>query len=189
MHAPRRYEHRIAGTGTARREVLCRENQRDGSNVRTTNSGNAEMSWSASGMTGRNHGTRKSSKTGKAQPPLVLLVDDDKDNREMYAIYLRANGFQVSEACDGMEAVAVAKKLRPGVVVLDLNMPRVGGLETIRRIRRLARIRHTPILVVTADDSQQQDAMSAGADAVCVKLCVPADLVSLIQRVLQRASL
>ena len=73
--------------------------------------------------------------------PLVLLVDDDNDNREMYAIYLRANGFHVAEARDGAEAIAVAKKLRPAVVVLDLEMPRVNGLETIRRIRALARIR------------------------------------------------
>jgi len=122
----------------------------------------------------------------KGQLPLVLLADDARDDREMYAEYLTKNGFRVAEAADGAEAVRLTKQLRPQVIVLDLHMPRLGGIEATRLIRQDAKIRNTPILVLTADDTQEQEAQTAGANAVCVKPCMPATLISHIRRLLRQ---
>jgi CheY-like chemotaxis protein len=118
------------------------------------------------------------------QRPLVLLADDARDNREMYAGYLSENGFRVAEAGDGVEAVKLTRELQPAVVVLDLEMPRMNGITATRRIRGNAKTRNTPILILTADDRREQAALDAGANAVCVKPCMPAALVPQIQRLL-----
>ena len=122
----------------------------------------------------------------KEQLPLVLIADDARDNREMYAWHLSENGFRVAETSDGAEAVKLAKQLQPAVVVLDVHMPGVDGIAATRQIRRDAKIRNTPILVLTADDTQEQDAIAAGANAVCVKPCMPAALVPQLQRLIRQ---
>jgi CheY-like chemotaxis protein len=121
------------------------------------------------------------------EPPLVLIADDARDNREMYAGYLSENGFRVAEARDGAEAVRLTKQLHPAVVMLDLEMPRMDGIAVTRRIRRDTNICNTPILVLTADDSREQDALKAGANVVCIKPCIPAALVPHIQRLLRQS--
>jgi two-component system cell cycle response regulator DivK len=119
---------------------------------------------------------------------LVLLADDDYDNREMYAGYLRANGFRVAAARDGAQAIRLARQLRPAIIILDVQMPRVDGIAATRTIRRDEKLRDTPILVVTACDPEEHDAINAGANAVCVKPCMPADLIIVIQRLLRHAA-
>ena len=118
--------------------------------------------------------------------PLVLIADDARDDREMYAAYLSENGFRVAEAADGAEAVRLTIQLRPAVIVLDLHMPRLGGIEATRLIRQDAKTRNTRILVLTADDAQEQDALAAGANSVCVKPCLPAALISQLRRLLKQ---
>jgi CheY-like chemotaxis protein len=115
---------------------------------------------------------------------LILIADDNEDNRELYGSYLRMNGFRVVTARDGAEALTLARSRRPAVVVLDLHMPRVDGLEAARLIRRDAKIRHTPILVLTADDTHVEGALDAGANAVCLKPCAPDALISEIEGML-----
>jgi two-component system cell cycle response regulator DivK len=119
-----------------------------------------------------------------SQRPLILIADDNEDNRELYASYLRANGYGVVKARDGAEAIAIARARKPALVVLDLHMPRVDGLRAARVIRRDATIRATPILVVTADDTHQQDALDAGANAVCLKPYTPDALLNHIEEML-----
>ena len=116
--------------------------------------------------------------------PLILIADDNEDNRELYAGYLRATGFRVVKARDGAEAIAIARSRRPAVVVLDLHMPRVDGLRAARIIRRDAKIHGMPILVLTADDTHEQDALDAGATAVCLKPYPPDALASQIEEML-----
>ena len=118
------------------------------------------------------------------QRPLILIADDNEDNRELYAEYLRTTGFRVVKARDGAEAIAIARSRRPAVVVLDLHMPRVDGLRAARLIRRDAKIHRVPILVLTADDTHEQDALEAGANAVCVKPYTPDALVCQIEEML-----
>jgi CheY-like chemotaxis protein len=116
--------------------------------------------------------------------PLILIADDNEDNCELYAHYLRATGFRVVKARDGAEAIAIARRRRPDVVVLDLHMPRVDGLRAARLIRRDAKIHRMPILVLTADDTHEQDALDAGANAVCLKPYTPDALVRQIEEML-----
>jgi CheY-like chemotaxis protein len=118
------------------------------------------------------------------QRPLILVADDNEDNSELYSGYLRATGFRVIKARDGVEAVALARNRRPALVVLDLHMPRLDGLAAARLMRRDARIRSTPILVVTADDTHEQEALDAGANGVCLKPFSPDALVRAIEDML-----
>jgi CheY-like chemotaxis protein len=102
----------------------------------------------------------------------------------MYAEYLAAMGFRVVEARDGEEAVKLARRIRPAIIVLDILMPRLDGLSAIQRIRADSRNRDIPILVVTASDDHQQQALGAGASAACVKPCLPDELTRQIRRLL-----
>lgn len=122
--------------------------------------------------------------TAPATRPLVLIADDHDDGRQMYAGYLKVNGFRTVEARDGDEAVRLAIDLRPAVIVLDLMMPRVDGITAILRLRRHAELRDVPVLVVTAYDTHEQRALEAGATAVCVKPCAP---LTLLKQVLELA--
>jgi CheY-like chemotaxis protein len=124
--------------------------------------------------------------TGK-DLPLVLFADDHADSRDMYAGYFSKHGFRVAEARDGIEAVAVAKRLCPTVVVLDLMMPRMDGIAAIKRLRRHRTLRAIPILVLTAFDDHQQAALAAGATDVCAKPCMP-DVLLIKVRELLKAS-
>ena len=64
----------------------------------------------------------------KGEPgPLILVVDDFEDNREMYTQYLRFNGYRVAEAVDGLDALTKAAALRPDLIVMDLSLPRMDG--------------------------------------------------------------
>lgn len=105
--------------------------------------------------------------------PTVLVADDDADVRAMIVDYLRARGCTVSEAADGFEALTQMKRARPSAVVLDLVMPRLGGLEALRQIRASAP--QTPVVVVTGagDPRLTEDALAAGAAGVLHK---PLDL-------------
>ena len=110
--------------------------------------------------------------------PSVLVVDDVVDGREMLAEYLAFRGFQVTEAASGCEALDVARSLRPDIILMDLAMPDVDGLETTRRLKADALTKHAMIVAVTARafPHDQKAARDAGCDAVVVK---PYDLVLL----------
>jgi len=118
--------------------------------------------------------------------PLVLLVDDDADGREMYGLYLRAHDFQTVMATNGREAMALAEFLPPHLVVMDLWMPHLDGWETTRRMKRNALTRHIPIIVCTGHvlGSSAERAFDAGCDGYVTKPCSPADLLAEIRRIL-----
>ena len=82
----------------------------------------------------------------------VMLVDDHELNRELLADYLDAHGFQVTCCSDGLSALEVLPQLRPSVVIMDVQMPGLDGLETTRRIRSMAdrSLATVPILGLTA---------------------------------------
>jgi CheY-like chemotaxis protein len=81
---------------------------------------------------------------------LILVVDDDVDNREMLVEYLHIRGFTVHAAPNGTTTFPLALSLLPRVIVMDLAMPEVDGLETTRRLRANASLRDTTIIAVTA---------------------------------------
>src|SRR5436190_7884201 len=118
--------------------------------------------------------------------PVVLIADDHDDTRDMYSGYLSENGFRVAEAATGVEAVELTKRLRPAVVVIDVQMPGMDGIAAIKRIRREKDLQQLPILVLTSYDMREQEAIAAGATAVCVKPCAPDVLLEQIRKLVQR---
>src|SRR5262249_50834142 len=117
--------------------------------------------------------------------PLILLVDDNRDTRELYNCVLTKEGFQVVEAEDGQTAIDLARSARPDVVVMDIELPRVGGLDAIRALRASPDTSHVPILAFTAHGaSMAAEAMRSGATAHCLKPCLPETFVSTLRSIL-----
>jgi len=89
----------------------------------------------------------------------IVVADDSATMRMIVTATLKAQGWQVRAACDGEQALALVREQRPDLVVTDWNMPLMGGLEVVQRLRAEAATRHTPILVLTTeDDTRSQDA-------------------------------
>jgi len=125
--------------------------------------------------------------TTDSKTPLVLVVDDFQDNREMFAEFLQISGFRVAEAATGREALARAFELVPDVILMDLSLPELDGWEATRTLKGDPRTRHIPIVALTghalADHSRE--AKDAGCDAFLTKPCLPEVLIVEIRRMLE----
>jgi len=119
-------------------------------------------------------------------PPLVLVVDDTSDTRDMYAEYLDHVGYRSQTASDGREAVRRALRAHPSVIVMDLAMPVLDGWEATRILRADPRTKDIPIIVLTghAQPQHQARARDCGACRVLTKPCAPTELVSVLEAVL-----
>jgi two-component system response regulator ResD len=117
----------------------------------------------------------------------VLVVDDEPTIGEVVCRYLQRAGYETHVALDGVEAVAMAAARGPDLVVLDLMLPRVDGLEAMRRIRALGG-RRTAIILLTArgEESDRVVGLRLGADDYIVKPFSPAELVARVDAVLRR---
>jgi len=100
------------------------------------------------------------------RPPRVLIVDDEDDILALLAYNFKREGFEVELARDGVEALETAARWQPDVIILDIMMPNMDGIEVCRRIRRDARLRTTPILMLTArtEEEDQIQGLEIGAD-------------------------
>lgn len=100
------------------------------------------------------------------QPPRVLIVDDEDDILTLLAYNFQREGFEVVLARDGEEALEKAAHVQPDVIILDIMMPNMDGIEVCRRIRRDARLRTTPVLMLTArtEEEDQIRGLDVGAD-------------------------
>lgn len=116
----------------------------------------------------------------------VLIVDDTPDGREIYSLHLQQRGFTVLTARDGTEGVELARQHQPDVIVMDLAMARLDGLGATKQLKRDARTRRTPVIVLTAYPGKpvQQQALEAGASLFLTKPCLPEDLEQHIRRLL-----
>jgi two-component system, cell cycle response regulator DivK len=114
----------------------------------------------------------------------ILIVDDFKDDREMYAHFLSTRGFHVILASDGEEGMTKALKFRPDLILMDLWLPGIGGWEAIRRLKADKRTKHIPIVVLTARIFVS--AKAVGSDGCLIKPCRPDEMVAEITRVLGR---
>ena len=118
--------------------------------------------------------------------PHVLLVEDDSDTREMYSFYLSYSGLHVTEARTGRRGLERAREDRPDVVVTDIAMPEMDGLELSRRLRAEEPTHDVPIIAVSGQASDR--ARQAGADVVLEKPCDPDQLLHAIEGVLRDRS-
>jgi CheY-like chemotaxis protein len=118
--------------------------------------------------------------------PLVLVVDDYQDAREMYAEYLEFSGFRVAEATNGAEALDKAFELRPDIILMDLSLPVIDGWEATRRLKGDDRTRAIPVVALTGHSLNDQPGgvASVGCDSFVIKPCLPDALVEEVKRVL-----
>ena len=122
--------------------------------------------------------------------PLILVVDDYQDAREMYAEYLQFSGFRVAEAKNGNEAVEQAFALRPDLILMDLSLPGMDGWEATRLLKGDDRTKNIPVVALTghALAGSSEGAKRAGCDAFVTKPCLPDDLVVEVRRMLGTAN-
>ena len=127
----------------------------------------------------------------RGSAPTVLLVEDDREGRRLFANWLSQAGFRVLEAHNGFQALERALELQPDVVVTDLNIPGIDGFELTHRLRKDPRTRAVPILAVTGYAAFAADpnrAQRAGCDAVLPKPCSPDDLEMTIRSLINHTS-
>jgi two-component system, chemotaxis family, chemotaxis protein CheY len=119
----------------------------------------------------------------------VLIVDDSPSIRRMIAQTLATEGFEVSPYGSGAEAISASKAKAVDVVVTDLNMPEIDGLELTRQLRRLPNTAKCPILILTTETSasRKDEAKAAGANGWILKPFREEALVRAIRSVCQRA--
>jgi len=116
----------------------------------------------------------------------ILAVDDSASMRQMVAFTLKAAGHTVTDAADGSEALAIAKTQSFDLVLTDVNMPVMNGLELTKNLRALPPYRFTPILVLTTEAGmdKKQEGRAAGATGWLVKPFNPDQLLATIKKVL-----
>lgn len=121
--------------------------------------------------------------TGTRSRPRVLIVDDDKDTRDLYAWCMRAAGWLVYEVADGGEALMIAPAILPHVIVMDLVLPVIGGLEAIVRLRMDVRTTDIPVVACTGMGAAlaEVQAWKAGCAGFIAKPCRPDDLRALLE--------
>jgi two-component system chemotaxis response regulator CheY len=112
----------------------------------------------------------------------VLIVDDDPFIRKLIATTLEdIAGFELHEAGDGEHALEVAEQISPTIVFLDIEMPRLNGIEACRRLRELPQAAHARIVMLTAAAADhERDAREAGANLFLRKPFSPLDLLKLV---------
>jgi DNA-binding response OmpR family regulator len=117
----------------------------------------------------------------------VLLIDAAIDEREMYAIALRRSGYEVAESTDGEEGLVEAGRWLPSVIVTDVVLPKLDGLQLIEELRQQPATRDVPVIVLTGCDHATgiiAEALAAGAACVRIKPCLPEMLLREVRRVL-----
>lgn len=118
----------------------------------------------------------------------ILLVDDEPDIIEIVRYNLALEGYRVETAEDGLEAISKAQKFRPQLVLLDVMMPKMNGIETCKRLREIPELSEMVIAFLTArgEDFSQMNGFEAGADDYITKPIKPKVLVSRVKALLRR---
>jgi CheY-like chemotaxis protein len=118
--------------------------------------------------------------------PLALVVDVDADTRKLHAECLRLSAFAVEEAEDGREALAKAIASRPDVILTEVRLPGISGIELCELLRHDSATSKIPVVFVTGDAYQVKRAEAAGADAVLLKPCDPDSVLTEVCRVIDQ---
>jgi two-component system, cell cycle response regulator DivK len=118
---------------------------------------------------------------------VVLLIEDTDDHREMYALALNSRGIATLTAPDGTEGLRLAEEAQPDVIVLDLGLPQIDGLEVARRLKENPATQRIPVLVVSAHamPSDRAAAEKLGIECFLSKPCAPDVLVEEVRRCLR----
>ena len=116
----------------------------------------------------------------------ILYVEDNEMNRQIVRDLLKRTAYQLVEAHDGEAGVAKALEIRPDLILMDIQLPKISGMEAMRRLRANAATAATPIIAITsfALSGDDQKAKEAGATAYLAKPYSPRDLMALIRKIL-----
>lgn len=125
--------------------------------------------------------------TAPPHAPLILVVEDFDDAREMYRDYLQFAGFRVETARDGREGIEKARTVQPDLVLMDLSLPVIDGWEATRLLKSDPATKDMLIVALSAHAlaAEGQRARDAGCDGFIAKPCLPSDLVEEISRYLK----
>ena len=117
----------------------------------------------------------------------VLVAEDEADIRFMTCFTLRYGGFEVIEAMDGAQALELAQQTVPDLILLDVKMPRLDGIEACRQIKALPAIQHVPVVFMSALGQEQEVARGkdAGALDYLLKPYVPDELIRRVRSILE----
>ena len=126
------------------------------------------------------HSWREGSR--EPEKPLILIVEDDVWIRHIAGALLEDEGFATARAADGQAGLGMAERLHPALILLDLGLPRVSGSEFLTRIRSVAGLQRTPVIVVSGQTEALSDKVAMLADGVMRK---PVDMAELIEKVRQ----
>lgn len=120
----------------------------------------------------------------------ILLVDDEPDILEIVGYNLKSEGYAVKTASNGLEAIETGKTFKPHLIILDVMMPEMDGIEACERLRKLPELNHSIITFLTArgEDYSQVAGFDAGADDYITKPVKPKVLVSKVKALLRRLS-
>ena len=116
----------------------------------------------------------------------ILLVEDEQNIASLVELYLKNDGYTVEHVADGVSALAAAERLKPSLVILDVMLPGMDGLEVCRRLRAASKI---PIIMLTARDGEVDRVLGLelGADDYVTKPFSPRELIARVKAVLRRA--
>ena len=120
-------------------------------------------------------------------PLTVMIVDDVQDIRDLYERFFEMHGARVITAADGISALEVVLFQRPDVIILDVAMPQITGVDVIRSLKGDRRTREIPIVAVSGQYDVEQPVMEAGADAFVQKPILPDQLWKQVQRTMTTA--
>ena len=127
-------------------------------------------------------------KTNVSAQPRILIIEDDKDIVELVRYNLESEGYQASACGDGVAGLAQIRKSAPDLLILDLMLPKLSGLEICKEIRRDERLNRLPILMLTArsDEADRVVGLELGADDYVTKPFSPRELIARVKALLRR---
>jgi two-component system, cell cycle response regulator DivK len=130
---------------------------------------------------------RDAARAGARRSGVVLLAEDTRDTRELYAFYLDLQGFTVHTVDNGLAAVEAASRLQPDVIVMDQAMPQLDGTTATRRLKAQMRTRAIPVILLTGYPQQEieRGALEAGVGTFLTKPCLPEELEGHVRRAME----
>lgn len=114
----------------------------------------------------------------------ILIVDDSASLRQVVAMTLKGAGYEVVEACDGVDALGKLKGQKINLVISDVNMPNMDGISFVKEMKKLPEFKFTPVIMLTTEgqEEKKQQGQAAGAKAWVVKPFQPAQMLAAVSK-------